>query len=208
MVRETGDRQENRYASWDTDDLIYAITVNRQDYMPEVLIAMESEIANRGIDSEYITGLQDKIKSDTADQDRHLNGIWGFLLVFIVGFGLNIIINLSTSIVGISNISYKHIHISLLNVIAMITVLFVFAYSIFTFIILTIKRNHAPRHASIWLIINWLVTISVYVIEIIRGTGDIPLYGIILLSMWTLIWLQYFSKSRRVAITYNIQCVT
>jgi len=190
-------RLEKVYQNWSTEDLVKATTVDKNDYQLEAIQLMQKELAKRNIPYSELESLQTTVKSTKGEQAKSLNGIKGFLLLFVVGI---FIASSQLLIAGLLTLP-EVLNSSLVAIMSLIFILFG-GYGFFTFVFLIRKNVSAPRHARTFLILCFILSIIITVFQYLpSGIGDLKS----ILSIFNfLFWLMYIQQSKRVKATYGI----
>jgi len=197
MERNELEEVKKRYASWSSEELIQATTVEKNDYSSEAITLMLKELERRSVSPEETSNIQTEIKRKKQDETNKYSGIRGILLVFLIAFlgsslvsfvdGLTILLNYTNEIARIFSIALIAIGI----------------YGIFTFVLLVLKRKSAPGHAWRQILLTFLVHLASN-IRVFLYTKELTIDMFFWISVATLFWLTYLQNSERVAITYGV----
>lgn len=187
--------QNSQYQSWTDEELVRALTVERDDFLPEALVAVEGELVRRGFELETLGRpdgpVQRRIELDAAK----LTGVRGWLLVFIVVLLGN---SLFASLSGASLLSQAGA--SPVIMIVGISWMVLGLYGCYAFILLVSRKAQAPKHASWWLMAGFVLgslTLGLVYLAT-RELIFLPIYFV-----GTAFWFYYLENSKRVAATYR-----
>jgi len=181
-----------RYTSWATEDLVRATSVDRGDYLPEALAAMENELSSRDISIERAEIEQD-VRKEGQETEERLRGVRGWLLYFVIMVFVGSLIGVVESL----NILTEPANST--EVLITIPLLILSLYGFFVFVLLVRKHKTAPSRAAKLLVASAVYTFLLGVL-IYLMTGELtiaPLGG-----AGAVVWLTYLNGSRRVALTY------
>ena len=181
------------YRSWADEDLVRATSFDRGDYLPEALAAIEKELSSRGVSIDRAQ-IEHDIRKEHQETKDQLYGVRGWLLLFVI---ILLIYSLrgvqeSLDIMGESR--------DLIATLLFLPRILLSVYGLFVFVLLVRKNKKAPFHAAKWLIgtacYGFLLGVLIFLSfeEIILTPGW---------AMFFLVWLAYFQRSRRVALTYQ-----
>jgi Protein of unknown function (DUF2569) len=201
MENDSLKEMEQRYISWSTEDLIRSTTFERNQYEGEAIALMENELKKRGTPQEELDLAQENVKSRIAEDVRKLTGIKGVLLLFIILLIFNLLYIFGVGLTGLIRMFENP---SVVLLVLSTCYLSVGMYGVFTLILLLRKRSSAPNHTLRWIyctlgvgVLNIAVSFVVFdKLELSAASGPI---------VFSLVWVTYFTKSRRVAITYRIE---
>ena len=187
--------RDSVYRSWSDDELVRAITVDREDYLPEAAAKIASEISRRSISHETLARTEHEVRKDNQDQVLRLSGVRGWLFVFVSMVGLNTLGALAEGLSGLVRSPGDPI-------LALIYLpsLMLGIYGLYVNALLIGRKAGAPRHASWWLIAGFATTLfHAAIIYFLRKEFVLnPLSGLAML-----VWLTYLEHSKRVAATYG-----
>ena len=192
MEKDRVEELRKLYSSWDIEDIVRAVKFENDDYQPEAIDLMVEELRKRNLPEEEIAAAQATAKEKVEEEKKNIGG---WLLLFIILLGFNSLIAIGAAL---SFQAYGPI-ISVFN-------LGVAVYGIITLIFLAIKRNSAPTHAKIWIGITFVVNIISTIISIseFEVSPLVSILPLIFRNAILVLWYIYFSRSKRVAITYGI----
>lgn len=194
---------EQRYTSWSTEDLIRSTTFERNQYEREAITLMENELKRRGTPQEELDLAQENVKCQVEGDSAKLNGIKGLLLLFIIVLIFNLLYMVGVGLVGLFTMLWNP---SLALLMLSICDLSVAGYGFFTVDLLIDKSNNAPKHTMRWL--YCILGVGVLDIAVMFFVFDkLELLAAARYISFALVWMTYFTKSRRVAITYGIERV-
>jgi hypothetical protein len=189
---ETTGGDSSIYLSWSDEELLRAAGPEREEYRPEAIASIETELARRDLDAPRREQLLQSIDQEDERRLRDLTGVRGWLLFFalvvlvnslplVFGGVLRILLNPQ---VGISSLPW----------------LAVGAYGCYAFVLLVRKRPSAPRHAARWILALFgvLVLHAGFVYLTSRQLVLMPLFG-----LPYVLWFEYLQRSKRVAATYG-----
>ncbi len=183
---------EDKYKTWSNDDLIRAISLDKENYLPEALELMEVELSRRNIQVAEKDYISSNITLIDGIEAQKLNGITGFLLLFIIIFFFNIFISL---ISGISILYRTEFH-GILLWYSFFNILIAF-YGIYCLVILIGKKEIAIKHTQYCLAIGAIAATIFYFI--LSQDYKINILPILINSA---LWLTYLKYSKRVKYTY------
>ncbi len=190
---------EQRYVSWSTEDLVRSITFERNQYEGEAIALMQNELQKRGTPQDELDAAQENVKNKIAERTRKLTGVRGILLLFIVLLVFNLLHMLG---VGLAGLIYAFGNPSGVVLAQSACCLAVGAYGVYTLVLLLKKRSDAPSHTLRWI----YCTLGLGALNLAAGFlvfGKIAFFTTVGPTIFSLVWLTYFTKSKRVAITYN-----
>ncbi len=188
-----------RYVSWSTENLIKATTIEKNDYEPASIILMTKELQRRGVSSEEVSSIQTVVEQQNKEEEQKLSGLGGFLLLFLIIFVFNLIL---AFVQGFSILSSASTQLNVLSLSLSIPQLIIGAYGVYIFLLLVRKKTNAPTHTTRWLILSAAVNfLSGILLFFISGKLD---FSIITPLGFAIIWLTYFTNSKRVSITYGL----
>ncbi len=191
---------EKRYMSWSTEDLIKATTVEKADYEPDSIIFMSKELQRRGVSSDEVNVRQADVEQKIKSEDQKLSGLGGFLLLFLIIFIFNLIL---AFVQGFSILANASTQLNVLSLSLSIPQFIIGVYGVYIFFLLVRKKYNAPSHTIRWLILSAAVSfLSGILLFYISGKLE---FSIISPFVFALIWLTYFTNSKRVAITYGVK---
>jgi hypothetical protein len=204
---------EERCSSWSDETLIHAIKFERNDYEPPAIALMEKELLKRNIPEEQISSIQQDFIKTKGKEDMKLSGVGGWLIVFLIVVIINSLVRLFS---GYTNLAFILGNPLVLRWVLIFPLSFFLlaGYGVYVFVLLVMKKKSAPRHATRWITFNflWLVVeiIGLFWAEFLRFelslANFIPFVAnpLVIGSVFsTLIWLIYFSESKRVKLVYG-----
>jgi len=175
------------YQTWETEDLVRAVTVDAASYTPEALSRLHRELERRNVAT-----AEHQILLETAEAERRsesLVGVRGWLRFFVVILSLNSLTLLLTVPAPWSP-GYSLSGRVLLSS----TVLLGLLGLVIGFLLVR-RYRWAPRWAIAWLLLNLATGIG----SIFFANGS-PSSASTLVS--SLVWIRYFQVSKRVKATY------
>lgn len=184
-----------RCASWTTEELVRATIHNRRDYVPEALAVLDGELRRRDVGDAGIGEMQTAIQKEEDTERAKLNGIRGWLLMFVVIFCFNILILAAWAFLE-AMIVLSSDAPSPLGVIYLLGLIGLIPYSVAALVALITKKRYAPRRVVISLV--WGFVLGVLAAVFVGNPGPRLFSGIA-----TGLWWAYFAHSRRVAATYG-----
>lgn len=196
MKKENFVANEESYSSWTDDQLVKAVTVDRTEYYPEALVVMQKVLEKRGIPTETFSAIQTSAEKKRDDDIKRLTGIGGFLLLFLLNLVVSVFLNIMMGIKSLTH--YSETPIFTLAVFIPSVLFGLFGAYVF---LLVREEKKAPRWATGWIIANCLLTIlGLIFASVITGNWD---FNAAYLPMGALLWIMYFSSSKRVKATYG-----
>jgi len=189
MEKDRVEELRKLYSSWDIEDIVRAVKFENNDYQPEAIDLMVEELRKRNLPEEEIAAAQATAKEKVEEEKKNIGG-WLLLFIILLGFNSLIAIGAALSFQPIISVFYLGVAV----------------YGVITLIFLSKKRNSAPTHAKIWIGITFVVNIISTIISISEFEVN-PLVFILPLifrNAILVLWYLYFSRSKRVAITYGI----
>lgn len=201
MENDSIKEMEQRYISWSTEDLIRSTIFERNQYEREAIALMQNELKRRGTPQEELDLAQENVKNQIAEETRKLTGIKGVLLLFVILLIFNLLYIFGVGLAVLIRMFDNH---SAILLVLSACYLSVGMYGVFTLILLLRKRSSAPIHTLRWIyctlgvgVLNMAVIFLVFdKLELSAAIGP---------CIFSLIWVTYFTKSKRVAITYRIE---
>lgn len=184
-----------QYRSWTTEDLVRATTLEAEEYTPEAVSLMREELQGRNLTAEAQEALEGRVEGEATSAQRSLVGIRGWLLVFVVLFGLNFGVVLVSDIFALAQplpgIAYF----------ATVLEIFVGIYALGALWLLVSRHPRAPQHAQAVLVIFCFLAIGSWLAFHWRGypPGLFPVGAV----GFACVWWSYLSYSRRVRLTYS-----
>jgi hypothetical protein len=201
MENDSLKEMEQIYISWSTEDLIRSTTFEKNQYEREAIALMQNELKRRGIPQEELDLAEENVINRMTEDTRKLTGIKGVLLLFIILLILNLFYIFGAGLTGLIRMFDNP---SAILLVLPACYLSVGMYGVFTLILLLRKRSSAPIHTLRW--IYCTLGVGVLNIAVIFLVFDkLELSVVIGPIFFTLIWVTYFTKSKRVAITYRIE---
>lgn len=189
------DELSRQYESWTTQELVRAVSLERDDYRPEAIALMEEELASRDAFIENRAQIEQEALIEKKKDDEELRGVRGWLLVFVIVVFVNSVPGLFSAVILLERSE------GFGEVLFGLSALLLFAYGCFAFFLLVKKDERAPSHAAKWLIATACFSILSGALVYLDGGGPIWV------QLWSVasavIWMTYLEKSRRVAITYG-----
>jgi hypothetical protein len=173
------------YQTWETEDLVRAVSVETSSYMPEALHLLRQELERRNV-----TTAEQLDLAETAEAQRQENlvGVKGWLRFFVVVLTLNslvlIFVSPSPWIPGLS------LSVRLLFAAPLLGLL-----GLVTSVLLVKSHPRAPNWAMAWLILNIFIGMG----SKFFANGSTSLLSTL---AGGILWLRYFSVSKRVKATY------
>ena len=195
--QETGET----YISWSMDDFVRSTILEKNDYEPEAIALMVKELKRRGASQEELSASEEREEKRILEDAQKLRGINGFLLLFIVFLIINLFYlfwaGLKNMFLVFDNPSFLLLLLSALNI-------SVGAYGVFTLYLLITKRKTAPYHTLRW--IYSTLGIGIFnLIAVFLQVGKADFSDVVGPIMFSLTWATYFSRSKRVAVTYGLK---
>jgi hypothetical protein len=188
---------EARYRNWTTEELLRATTVDKEDYQPESIELMIKELDKRNIPHLEKEEIKTRVEKKIEKETKSISGIKGFLLLFLIVLIGNSIFALVTSVSPEVNFNI------FASIFFALPFLGIGIYGIFTFFLLIRKKTTAPKHAIMWLISTFIFNV---IIEIVYYLASEEIeFSLVASTISSLIWLSYFSQSKRVAATYGTE---
>lgn len=172
---------EKRYMLKTTEDLVRAITIEQNDYEPDVIKVILKELEKRNITKEEINSIRADIERKRQTKAKSIMGISGFLFLFLIMLGLYSLV--TTSIGVLILIAHRET----LSYLVSIPNLVVGIYGFLVLSLLVRKKRTAPINAMLWIILSFFVTL---------------MYSFIAAAIFSVVWLLYFLHSKRVALNY------
>ena len=190
---------EKRYMSWSTEDLIKATTVEKADYETDAVNLMLKELQKRNVSSDEVSVRQADIEQKI--EAEKLSGIGGFLTFFLIIFTLNVFFSFWQGAAYILESASTQSFVS--RSISVIPQFIIGAYGIYVFKLLIAKKYNAPRHTIRWLILGATVNFFIGIL-LFFNSGKLD-FSIIAPISFALIWITYFTNSKRVKLTYCVK---
>ena len=209
MKRNHLKEMEQRYAALSTEDLIKATTFEQTGYEPEAIALMNDELKRRGESQEDINMAQETVAKQIAEISKKLTGIRGFLLLFIIMLYVNVLFSFGEVLIGLilfGNLSTVMLdNTSTILAVLVLSVCYVCVglYGIFTLILLIRKKKSAPGHTIKWIYSNLGIGILDAVL-VFLNSSELQYFKVVGPLIFCLVWVTYFSRSKRVAATYGI----
>lgn len=183
---------DQRHKSWATEDLVRAASLDRGDYLPEALAAMEKELSSRDISIDRAEIEQD-IRKERQETEERLRGVRGWLLLFVIIVFVNSLIGVLQSLNTLGGSANSN------TTLLILPLLILSLYGFFVSVLLVLKHKKAPSHAAKWLIASAGYAI-LFGVLIFLMAGEMTTVSFT--AMGALVWLVYLDGSRRVALTY------
>jgi len=201
MGNDNPQEAEETYTSWSMDDLVRATALEKNDYEPEAIALMVRELKRRGASQEELRASQERDEQKALEDTQKLRGINGFLLLFIIFLIINLFYlfwaGLKSLFLVFDNPSFLLFLLSALNI-------SVGAYGAFALYLLITKRRTAPHHTLRW--IYSTLGIGIFnLIAVFLPVGKVDFSDVVGPIMFSLIWVTYFFRSKRVAVTYGLE---
>jgi len=183
-----------RYRSWDTQDLVRATTVEAEEYTPEAIRLIRQELQERDLTPEVEETVESQVVVEAKKEQRSLTGIRGWLLVFVVLFGLNSGARLLAEIFALGQALPGIVKLDI------IVEMFISIYALSTCWLLLSRHPKAPQHAKAAVVIFCFFAVGSWLAFYWGGlpAGPFPLSA----SSFACIWWSYLSYSKRVRFTY------
>jgi hypothetical protein len=190
----------NRYQSMSTEDLFKAVTIDRKDYQLEAIKLIEKELTIRNVPLDLAQEAQQKIEQDEMIKDSQLNGVRGWLMIFVIILAANSIFLLVSGVDTLTKTKNMPGFILFFSLLMPL----LGCYGLFASILLIKRNKAAPAHTRRWLI-TFLVYSLLYTAAIFKySTAKYPLFVSAASSLvFSAVWLSYLKASRRVALTYQ-----
>lgn len=188
--------KEKVYVNWTDEQLVKATTVEKNDYNPEAVDIMLKVLQKRGVSEKQLNSLQSEVEQKVAADIKKITGVGGFLIVFLIILVLSVIYSLNDGFSVLSSIK----EMPILLLVVSIPFFLISIYGAYIFLLLVRKKEKAPDHTIKWLIAHFCVRL-LGVVAIFITTGKLELSAIAPMS--TLVWLMYFTNSKRVKATYG-----
>lgn len=197
----TNEALKRRYSKWSNEDLIEAVTLKSEEYMPSAIEVMRSVLRSRGVAESEVSNPE----KDHENEAVRLSGVRGWLVVFILFVAVSALLQLWTaanldqssgSLVSGSVMSrFLPSFLSLLLLAAGI-------YGGYATLLLVRKRPRAPVHAQAWLVLT-LFIIVISAVLVFVTLGDVP-WGSVFSIIHVALWSSYLHESERVATVYGV----
>jgi hypothetical protein len=161
---------------------------------------MSKELQRRSVSRAEVNVRRTDVEQKIKSKDQKLSGIGGFLLLFLIIFIFNLIL---AFVQGFSILAYASTQLNVLSLSLSIPQFIIGAYGVYIFFLLVRKKYNASSHTIRWLILSAAVNfLSGILLFYISGKLE---FSIITPLVFALIWLTYFTNSKRVAITYGVK---
>jgi len=179
------------YGSWTTEALIEATALKQEDYLPEAIAAMRTELAARGVAQDHrseVAGVMQEVET------KRLSGVRGWIIVFLIVLALNSLVALVSGLAAIQSGGFL---LSWLGLAALALAV----YGGFVFAVLVAKKHSAPAHAKRWIVIMTVLgVLSAFLVLLVTGEFSMLF---VTSAVFALIWWRYFDVSKCVAATYG-----
>ncbi len=185
----------DRCASWTTEELVRATTHHRSDYIQEALAVLDEELRKRDVGTAAIGEMQAAIQNDEDAERARLDGVRGWLLVFVVIFCFNILTLAAWALLEVLIVLSSDAP-SPLGILYLLGLMGLIPYSVAALAALITRKRCAPRRVVVSLV--WGFALSVLAAFFVGSPGPRLFSGIA-----TGLWWAYFAHSRRVAATYG-----
>jgi len=185
----TGKMLEELSKGLRTEELVRATAFEKDKYKPEMIEFMSKELESRKLPKEEI----EKVLIKVEQKIREERSLGGWLLLFVIILTLNSIRAVLEIFTGGHPVN---IFIS-------------FAIGVYGFVVLwhlVKKTKIAPSLAKIWIWLVFAANIFAWFFVLMYAPTQIVwiyLGATIILNMILVLWHFYFSRSKRVAATYN-----
>lgn len=180
------------YRSWSIDQLIRAFTVHKNDYTQDALDCIKDELDRRSVSPQEALSSEVSVKQTVEEEKKKWIGIKGFLLLFVLILAVQ---SISTIIVSIRDVLNGENPSKIL-------LLPVGIYGLYVLYLLLLKRNNAPLHVQRWLGALCIACLLIIGLTILINPNRLE-NTFIVNPIGALIWLAYFSYSKRVKATYS-----
>jgi hypothetical protein len=193
---------EERYASWSTEDIVRATTVEKEGYTSEAIELMLRELNRRNISQEEIRTFETEAAKKMQDEAKRLSGVRGFLLLFLIVLIFN---SIRFFLWGFSSLANSLNPLNGLSLVLSAIYLIVACYGITVSFLLIRKSEHALTHTKWWIVFTAVVGfVNLMVAFFVKGRVESSDIGnAMFAAIFAVVWLTYISQSRRVANTYG-----
>jgi len=178
------------YETWETEDLVRAVTADAPSYTPESLSLLQRELERRNVPPAEHQALLETAEAEKRSD--HLVGVKGWLRFFVVILTLSsLVLVLATSSAWVWEPSF-----SLWTRFLLMSPVLLGLLGLVTSVLLVRRYRWAPRWAIAWLLLNIVLGIgSRFFLD--GSTSLIPNFLV------GLLWTRYFMVSKRVKATYG-----
>jgi len=176
------------YETWETEDLVRAVTADAPSYTPEALALLQRELEKRNVPP-----AEHQAQLETVEAERrsdHLIGVKGWLRFFVV------VLTLSSLTLIFASPSLWIPGLSLPARLLFAVPLLLGLLGLVTSVLLVRRNPRAPRWAIAWLLLNILIGMGS---KFFANGSPSLVYNL----LGGLLWIRYFTVSKRVKATYG-----
>lgn len=194
-LRDSSSDLADRYKSWETEELVRAVTLEADEYTAEAVHLIRAELEQRGVTTKEQEALQVKVSDALQEEERPYVGIKGWLAVFVVVFMANFALILVRSLFSFDA--------SLPPSVKVVLALegFLGAYALVPTWWLLSRDERGPSHAGAVILTFCVLELCSWLYFYWRDVTlqEFPFRTV----LFTIVWWSYLSTSKRVRLTYR-----
>lgn len=187
---EDGESLAAVYQTWETEDLVRAVTADAPSYTPEALSLLQRELEQRNVPPAEHQALLETAEAERRSE--HLVGVKGWLRFFVVVLTLN---SLTLTLATSSAWAWEP-GLSLWARLLFMSPFLLGLLGLVTSVLLVRRNPRAPRWAITWLFLNIVIGMGSRFFA--NGSPSL-VYDV----LGGLLWIRYFMVSKRVKATYG-----
>jgi len=192
-------RLRAQYEEWPDDRLLRALALERDDFSSAALAIMENVLDGRGLAAPDLQDRREELRAARrqSDAERHaeLDGVKGFLFLFILIVGFNSLFDIAA---GIRQWLWAG---AWLLQVAGLPQLALGAFGLFCAVALATRMRVAPAVARVWLVASLVIDLEMSVVDyVVSGEVLASPAGT---AVFAALWLSYLARSKRVQVVYG-----